>query len=274
MIKSDIDHAFNACIAALSQAPAGLFTDFDGTVSQVASTPGEATLADNAGEALATLGKSISFVAIVTGRSADDARARINGEHIAIIGNHGLERITESGRVVHPGAQPHIDDIAQAMAAIHQELAHDPIALGAVFENKGLSASIHYRLTADREAARSRILDLVKREAQDRGLHFTEGKLVIELRPTVSVNKGTAVLDMIGELGLRGAIFIGDDVTDVDAFLALKAVTGDNFLGTSVAVLSPETDPSVREAADVVVNGVVECVTLLTRLGAHLAPGH
>ncbi|CAN5871765.1 trehalose-phosphatase [soil metagenome] len=269
MPHSDSDHAFDACVEALSRAPAGLFTDFDGTISNVANSPGEAVLAANAEDALTALGESLAVMAIVTGRSADDARTLVSGEHVSIIGNHGLERITEFGRVVHPDALPQIDQIAQTVALIRQELAEDAATQGALFENKGLSASIHYRQTPDRDAARLRILDLVKREAQARGLHVTEGRLVIELRPTVSVNKGTAVVEVITELGLRGSVYIGDDVTDLDAFKALKSLTGDDFTGTSVVVLSPETDPRVREYADVTVDGVDDCVALLERLGEY-----
>lgn len=271
MIQSSIDQAFDVCAGTLSRTPAGLFTDFDGTISHVASSPGEAVLADGASEALSGLAKTLSFMAIVTGRSADDARALVSGEHVSIIGNHGLERITEFGRVVQPEAKPQIDEIAKAVTVIQEELAGDSVAEGAIFENKGLSASIHYRLSPDREAARRSILSLVEREARARGLHVTEGRLVIELRPTVSVNKGTAVADMIRELGLKGSVYIGDDVTDLDAFKALETLSGDEFVGTSVAVLSPESDSRLCDEADVTVNGVDECVMLLRRLGTYLS---
>jgi trehalose 6-phosphate phosphatase len=99
----------------------------------------------------------------------------------------------------------------------------------------------------------------------------TEGRLVIELRPTVAVNKGTALLEIISEYQLRGAVYIGDDVTDLDAFAALKSLSRSKFVGTAVAVLSTESDPRMRESADVWVDGVAECVTLLTRLGDALS---
>jgi len=265
------DHAFEACKAALSRSPAGLFTDFDGTISHVASSPAEAVLADNAAGALTRLSESLALMAIVSGRSADDARALVNSEQVSIIGNHGLERITSFGRVVHPAAQAQVDEIAQAVANIQQELAHDSITVGALFENKGLSASIHYWLTHDPDAARLRILELVRRESHERGLLVTEGRLVIELRPTTPVNKGTAITEVIREMRLRGSVFIGDDVTDLDAFIALKSLSSDDFAGTSVAVLSAETDPRVRDAADVAVDGVNQCVLLLSRLGEYFS---
>jgi trehalose 6-phosphate phosphatase len=271
MTQLAIDRAFELCLETLSRSPAGLFTDFDGTVSHVANSPDQAVLAENAGEALAKLADSLQLTAIVTGRSADDARRLVEVEGIQIIGNHGLERISEFGRVVRPEVQPQIDDIAQAMATIQQDLAGDPLVDGAVFENKGLSASIHYRLTQDRDRARDRILPLVEREANARGLHVTEGRLVVELRPTVAVNKGTAIAEIISEFQLSGAVYFGDDVTDLDAFAALKSLSSSDFSGTTVSVLSAESDPRMRETADVWVDGVEECVTLLTRLGDSLA---
>jgi trehalose 6-phosphate phosphatase len=271
MTQLAIDRAFELCLETLTHSPAGLFTDFDGTVSHVASSPDQAVLAENAAEALAKLADSLQLTAIVTGRSADDARSLVEVDGLQIIGNHGLERISEIGRVVRPEVQPQIDDIAQAMATIQQDLAGDPLIDGAVFENKGLSASIHYRLTQDRDRARDRILPLVEREAKTRGLHVTEGRLVVELRPTVAVNKGTAIAEIIGEFQLSGAVYFGDDVTDLDAFAVLKSLSSSDFLGTTVAVLSAESDPRMRESADVWVDGVEECVTLLTRLGDSLA---
>jgi trehalose 6-phosphate phosphatase len=270
--NSKVDFAFDACVVALSRSPAGLFTDIDGTISHVAGTPSAATIADGAVEALGALADAIALVSVVTGRSADDARTLVENDRVLIVGNHGLERIGKSGRSVHSAAQAQVEQIAQALAIIEQEIASDPDSDGVLFENKGLSGSIHFRLSTDRDQSRARILQLASREAAKRGLRVTEGRLVIELRPATSVNKGTATVDLIAELGLKGGVYIGDDVTDIDAFLALKAFPIVDFVGTSVAVLSPESDPRLMEAADVTVDGVNECVELLQRLASHL--GH
>ena len=77
MTQLAIDRAFELCLETLTHSPAGLFTDFDGTVSHVASSPDQAVLAENAAEALAKLADSLQLTAIVTGRSADDARSLV-----------------------------------------------------------------------------------------------------------------------------------------------------------------------------------------------------
>ncbi len=264
-----MDNAFRVCAAVLTQSPAGLFTDFDGTLSHVARTPGEAVLAAGAGEALNVLAGELAIVAIVTGRAAGDAQALVGSDQIAVIGNHGLERLTAGGRVVHPSAVAQVQEISAAVESIRRELESDSSADGLVFENKELSASIHYRLAQNHDAARARLLSLANREAALRSLQVTEGRLVIELRPTVSVNKGTALREAVEELGLHGSVFLGDDLTDVDAFLELRELRKEGMASVSVAVLASETDPIVRASADEHVDGVDECVQLISRLARH-----
>jgi len=271
MTREPLEKAFTACQAALSRSPGGLFTDFDGTVSHVAKTPGEARLAAGAGAALSALANHLAFVAIVTGRSADDARARIDGAGIAVIGNHGLEWLTPTGRVVHPSAVAQVEQISEAVESIKQAIEGEALAEGLIFENKELSASIHYRLAEHHDRARERIRSLANAEASERGLRVSEGRLVIELRPAVPVNKGSATRDVVRELGIRGCVFLGDDVTDVDAFIALRDLQAEGVMGVSVAVLAAETDPMVKDSADEHVDGVDECVQLITRLAAHFS---
>ena len=82
-----------------------------------------------------------------------------------------------------------------------------------------------------------------------------EGKMFVELRPPIpSVNKGVALRHLAAQHGLRSVLCRGDDVTDVDAFRALRESTG--LRGTSVVVASAETPPEVLAAADYRLEGV------------------
>ena len=100
-------------------------------------------------------------------------------------------------------------------------------------------------------------------------MRLTEGRLVLNILPAVGVDKGTAVAEIVAERGLRGAVFIGDDVTDVDALRSLRRLREDRGLATlGIGVWSPEGPPEVAEAADVLLHGVGEVERLLRALAA------
>jgi trehalose 6-phosphate phosphatase len=132
-----------------------------------------------------------------------------------------------------------------------------------LFENKGLTASMHYRNCQNVETARKRILAVVESLPQSSDLRITEGRMVVELRPNIDVNKGSALTTLIKRNRLSGAIYIGDDVSDVDAFEALH---DSGIKGIAVGVTSDEAPPQLYEKADFTVRGVAQVELLLGRL--------
>ncbi|MBX3069868.1 MAG: trehalose-phosphatase [Thermomicrobiales bacterium] len=270
MSSANLDLAIDACFKALSAAPSGLFTDFDGTLSQVAPTPAEAHLAKGADIALRRLVACVDTVAIVTGRAASDALERVPVHGLRYVGNHGLEEIVDGESAIQPEAERQVASIAAAMTHLERAVEERGRRDGLVFENKTLSASIHYRLAPDQEAAFSLLLPLVEAQAARYDLVVTQGKLVFELRPKLAINKGTAVEHLISARGLNGAIMLGDDVTDVDAFLAIRRARQSGLEGVAVAVVSEDTHRSVVDAADAYLSDVNETVLLLNALADRL----
>ncbi len=263
------------CLDVLSRAPAGLVTDIDGTISAIAPTPAEAVVAEGAREALARLTARLAFVGVVTGRSAAVAETMVGVPGLTYVGNHGMERRQAGIDWSHPGALA----ASEAMRTALREFAAKAEAVGQtdglVIEDKRLSGSIHYRLAPDPDAARAALLPLAVAVAQRHGLIVTEGRLIFEVRPSVVVNKGTAIVDLVAEHRLRGVIFLGDDLTDVDGFRALRVLRDSGEVATlRVGVLAPETQPQVLEESDVTVYGVVSCVALLGAIADTLdSPG-
>src|SRR5262249_18820092 len=103
------------------------------------------------------------------------------------------------------------------------------------------------------------------------GLRVSEGRMVIELRPVVPINKGTALRSVVEQEGLKSVVFLGDDLTDIDAFRAIASLRAVGTLqGLNVAVTAPESLPEVAANADVVIPGVANCVVLLSELAARL----
>lgn len=266
-----VEHAVDLVVEVLRHRPAGLFTDIDGTISQVARTPAEAVVADSPRASLRSLGTSIAIVGAVTGRAARDGADMLDLEGAVVIGNHGYERWQDGERYIHPSALGSRASVATCVDLIQTVVDASPRLAGVVVENKDLSASVHYRLVEDQDGSVGLLRMLVESVAGLHELDVTEGKLVFEIRPRAIVNKGTAIHDIATELGLAGVVYLGDDVTDVDAFRALKTLRSPEVATLSVGVVSTETHPSVRELADVLIDGVDGCIALLAGVTQRLA---
>lgn len=236
--------------SALAARPRGLFTDVDGTISPIAPTPEAARLLPGVRALLERARDTFDYVAAVSGRAAENARAMVGVEGIAYIGNHGFERLTPDGAlVILPAAQPYLRAVAETLAAVAREL--EPRLPGLRIEPKGVTASIHVRNTADPAAAEEAVYARAAELARDTGLRVTRGKMVVELRPPVEVDKGVAVTEIIRSHGLRGAFYLGDDRTDIDAFRALRRLTQEGVCrGVAVAVIQSEAPPGLADAAD------------------------
>jgi len=128
-------------------------------------------------------------------------------------------------------------------------------------EDKGLTVSFHYRQAEDEDAALE-YLDEVAGQARRAGLIARFGRKVLEIRPPVHADKGTAVKQLLDEAGLRRALYAGDDSTDADGFRALDGLD----VGFRVAVSSDEAPSELIRLADVVVASPAELLTLLARL--------
>lgn len=267
-----IERAIDRVVEVLDRSRAGLFTDIDGTISQVARTPSEAIVEESPRESLRALGSALTIVGAITGRGAADAASMLGLEGTVVIGNHGYERMLRGERFIHPSALGSRASVSASTSAISSIVASTPKLNGVVVENKDLSASVHYRLVEDQERSVELLKQLVGAIAELHELDVTDGKLVIEIRPRAVVNKGTAIHDISSELGLNGIVYLGDDVTDVDAFQALKTLASPEIATLSVGVVSPETHAVVIDSADVLIEGVDGCVALLAGVAARMAP--
>ena len=255
------------CRAVLRHEPAGLLSDVDGTLSAIAPTPAEAFVAAGIAESLRRLSRRLALVAVVTGRAAEAGRAMVGVDDLLYIGNHGMERLQGDVRIANPAAAASSAAMSAALAEIGEAIAESPLAATALVEHKGLSGTVHYRLAPDHDAAVAFLAPAVAAAAERHGLRVTAGRAILELRPVAKIDKGTAVADLLTEHGLRGAIFLGDDLTDVDAFEALTAARAAGQTETlAIGVVGPETLPVVREAVDATVDGVEGVAALLAAL--------
>jgi len=270
---ADVDRAvLGRCLAVLRQRPAGLMTDIDGTISQMAPTPHAAVVAPAARAALARLAGELALVGVVTGRSAQTGEEMVQVPGLVYVGNHGMERRLNGAAWHHPEAAASAEAITAALAEIARGAEAAGLREYLVIEDKRLSGSIHYRLAPDAAAARQTLWPLAEEAAHRHGLKVTGGRLIVELRPPITVSKGTALTALADAYHLRGLVFCGDDLTDVDGFRAVRRLRDEGKLaGLNVAVIAAETLPEVLAASDVTVPGVPACTALLTALAEALA---
>lgn len=244
-------------LRVLALRPLGLFCDVDGTLSAIASTPETATLLPGVAEQLERARSVFALVAIVSGRSASDARRMVGIPGLLYIGNHGLDSLDEDDKTIHiqPEAEQWVRAINHVLATIQAPLMEQYPGLR--FERKDVTASIHLRGLDDPQAVEGAIYIAVVEAASAKELRVTSGKLVIELRPPLEADKGVAIESFIRTRNLAGALYLGDDQTDIDAFRALRRLTAaGDCQGIAVAVLASEAPAQLAAEADMTLDSV------------------
>ena len=256
----------------LGQGPLGLFTDVDGTLSEIVPAYDEASVSPRIVARLERLCGLLPAVVAVSGRPALQARNMVGVDGMIYYGAHGLER-WEKGQVCTLLEQA--DEVRRLMTEVRRGLTTELAGLpGVGLEDKGHTLAVHFRQAQVPEETGEQVLAAAQRWAGPRGLAVRGGRMVVEVRPP-GVTKGSAVQEVVQRFGLRGGIVVGDDETDADAVDMLHRLAAQGaFTGLAVLVASTETPRRVLEAADAAVNGVGEVQKLLEWLEQRLsAPG-
>jgi len=239
-------------LAVLRARPSALITDVDGTLSPIVSSPQEAEVLPECRGALAKLAGSLDLVAVVSGRQVEDVRRMVGLDQLTYIGNHGLESWSRAD-----GHQNKAVSYTSTMAGVLRMLKDKLKSLeGIHLEDKGTVVSIHYRTSPQPASARQVIFEAIEETPAISGLAIKEGKKVIEIRPPLAINKGTAVTELAKAYRLKGILYLGDDLTDIDAFRVIRELheTGD-ILGLSVGVGGTEATDELAAASDILLPG-------------------
>ena len=198
------------------------FLDLDGTLLEIAETP-DAVDADYSELALVghLLRAADGAVAMISGRSLQQLDEILAPLVVPAAGQHGAER-RDAQRVRHRHRFPAnvLRPVAfgiRSFAARHQ---------GLVFEDKGASVALHYRLAPQLAAAAQA---KVREAAEPLGdqVEVQDGKMVVEVKPA-GCDKGKAIADFMREPPFAGRVpvFLGDDVTDEYGFQVVNAMGG------------------------------------------------
>jgi trehalose 6-phosphate phosphatase len=231
-------------------AHSALCLDFDGTLAPIVEDPLAARPLPGVPELLSRLATRFGLVAVISGRPLDFLeRALDSPPGVTLVGLYGLGQVG-------PDAEPWLPVIGAAVADARAE-APD----GVYVEPKGLTVTLHWRHAPE---TGSWATAFAARQEELRGLRVYPGRLSLELRPPLDVDKGTVVRALVGEMDAL-AVF-GDDLGDLPAFAAAAERAASGVAVVRVAVVDEESPPAVAAQADVEVDGPAGALALLEQL--------
>ena len=244
-----------------------LFVDLDGTLSPIVPDPTDAVISPACRAALELLARRLPLLAVISGRKVEQLVEIVGVPDALYVGNHGLERWSNGVLTYDVEAAGLVWAVEETMTAVRRDLPVD----GLLYEHKGQTASVHYRLAADPQAARLAILQATAAAAARLPIVIREGRMVVEIRPAVSANKGTAVRALLDEYHPSGALYLGDDRTDIDGIRAVHqwAVDRETW-GLGIAVTSPEMPPDLAAEADQFLDDVDAVCAFLQQLSTRV----
>lgn len=202
---------------------AALFLDFDGTLVELAAAPDAIAVPPELPPLLKRLGEKLEGrLALISGRAISDLEKYLECAGLAVSGSHGFELRLRDGS---PAPLGRSHDLAPARERVKEIAASAP---GLLVEEKPFGVALHYRQAPHLEQEARRSMEAL---AKDEGLSLQAGKMVFELRPR-GADKGDALRAFMTEPDFAGArpIFVGDDMTDEDAFVAAASLGGAGVL--------------------------------------------
>jgi alpha,alpha-trehalase len=199
-----------------------VFLDYDGTLSPIAETPEQAVMPEEIREAVTALSRHCT-VGVISGRDLTDVRDKVGMNSIVYAGSHGFDIAGPAGlqieRTVGEEFLPVLDTAKRELSGKLGSIR------GVLVERKKFAIAIHYRrVNPENVEEVEAIVDVIA--GQHPELRKSYGKKIFELQPQIDWNKGKAILSLLRTLKLDEEdvlpFYIGDDVTDEDAFRALR----------------------------------------------------
>jgi trehalose 6-phosphate phosphatase len=236
-------------------ATAGIFSDFDGTLSPIVDDPELAEPVAGVPGLLAELARRYAVVAVVSGRPVAFLAARLPAS-VLLAGLYGLEVQRHGLRQVDPEAERWRAVVSTAVTRLRA--AAPP---GVLVEPKGLSVTCHYRTDPSLEP---QVMALAQEVAAATGLVARRGRQSVELLPPIHADKGMVIRKWAAPL--RSACYLGDDLGDLAAFHALDQLATQGISTARIAVRSNEAPAELLQAADLVIDAPEDAATLLRAL--------
>jgi trehalose 6-phosphate phosphatase len=198
------------------------FLDIDGTLLDIEGHPDDVHIGCAELELVSGLHRATGgALALISGRPLAGIDVLFHPLRLPIAGQHGAERRDASGQR-HRHRFP-VEALHRAAVPVRKFVARNE---GLVFEDKGASVALHYRLAPQLQAAVKATIDEAARSAGG-ALEVQVGKMVYELKPA-GVDKGSAIGEFMREAPFAGRtpVFLGDDVTDEFGFRVVNRLGG------------------------------------------------
>jgi trehalose 6-phosphate phosphatase len=250
-------------------ARTAILLDIDGTLAPIVEHAADAHVPEPTKQLVKALANRYGLVACVSGRRASEARAMVSVGTVSYLGAHGAE-VLRTGWT-EPVLDPQVEDWVRRMQDFGREVESADLRRNRVrIEDKGAILAFHWRGAQDEGSARAAV-DAVATRAEAAGLRTHWGRKVLEVRPPVTIDKGSGIVALLDGADIDAALFVGDDRTDLDAFRALAKLADEGRLkhAVGVAVRSEEGPTELASEADFVVEGTSGVRELLELL---LAP--
>jgi trehalose 6-phosphate phosphatase len=249
--------------ARLAGYKVAVFLDYDGVLTPIVERPEDAVMSQSMRDTVRALAQRCP-VCVVSGRDRAVVQQLMGIDDLIVAGSHGFDIWSpRAGTITHDAASGYEELVEQATERLRTEARS---ISGVSVEPKHASVAIHYRLASPED--RTRVAALVQGLLADYPdqLRITPGKMVYEVQPKIDWNKGRAVRYLLDALALDSddvvPLYLGDDITDEDAFRALPP----HGIGILVGRLE---DPEVGDrstAADFVLASIGEVEQFLTGL--------
>jgi trehalose 6-phosphate phosphatase len=243
-----------------------ILLDIDGTLAPIVELAADARVPEPTRHVLIEVARRYAVVACVSGRRASEARAMVSIGSISYLGSHGAELLRSGWTETR--VDPSLEEWARRIEEFAREADTSDLRRRRVrIEDKGVIVAFHWRGAPDEDAAQSAV-DALAARAEEAGLHTHWGRKVLEIRPPVRFDKGAGIASFLEEFELSNAMYVGDDVTDVDAFRGLAQLVEEGRLERAlrVGVASEETPAAVESEADYLVQGTAGVRDLLASL--------
>jgi len=245
--------------SGLTDSKFAIFLDYDGTLTPIVENPADALLNSDTRKVVHDLSCKHDKMAIVTGRSINTITKFVGLDNLYYAGSHGYDIRGPKNQEIKTVADDYLPDLKQFCEDITQKISQFG---GSLVEDNVFSISVHHRNSSDEDRKLiEKAVDSVL--ANYPTLCKTHGKFVYEIRPEFDWNKGKAVRWMLDNLFKNDKlvpVYIGDDMTDEDAFKELRS----DKSALCIFVRPPELDrPS---AANFVLNSTEEVKTFLIKL--------
>jgi trehalose 6-phosphate phosphatase len=238
---SDLPHALahrDELTRLLDVRSPAVFLDYDGTLTPIVNRPEDAVISHGMRRTIRELAGRCP-VCVISGRDRRVVQELMGLDDLIVAGSHGFDIWSPEGMVEREEGAEFGALLDEVKRRLHEEL--DPIE-GALVEPKRTSIAAHYRLVSAEERPRVRkVIDTILAEHPEE-LRITPGKMVYEIQPQIEWDKGRAMLYLLETLDLDRddvvPLYLGDDITDEDAFETLAD------RGIGIFVGSPD-DPEV-----------------------------